>query len=220
MLAAVGSANMLSGVDATVATLAPFVNVNCTDDATPGLAPVTVPPAITTTTVVALAYVHDVASVPLLADAPTFALHTKPDMKFAPVTVIVLPTYADVGEIESTVGSPTTLKLLLLPKLSVSLGWYASNDILISQAAAAVPSRMTTVAVVLLTQVHADSDAVASNAVGATYALQAVLVLGKPVPVIVTVLVAYAEAGETPAMATLQLAVCSESASTAKYKSR
>jgi hypothetical protein len=89
-----------------------------------------------------------------------------------------------------------------------------------SQEAAWVPVRMTTVAVVLLTQVHADSDAVASEAVGATYALQAVLVLGKPVPVIVTVLVAYAEAGETPVIWTMQLAVCSESASTAKNKSR
>jgi hypothetical protein len=69
----------------------------------------------------ALAYVHDVATVPLLAGAPTFAAHTKPDMKFAPVTVMVLPAYADVGEIESAVGSPTTLKLLLVPKLAVSL---------------------------------------------------------------------------------------------------
>ena len=91
ILVAVGLTHMLSGVDGTVATLAPFVNVNCTDDATPGLAPVTVPPAITTTTVVALAYVHDVAPVPLLAGAPTFAVHTKPDMKFAPVTMMVLP---------------------------------------------------------------------------------------------------------------------------------
>ena len=123
ILVAVGLTNMLSGVDGTVATLAPFVNVNSTDDATPGLAPVTVPPAITTTTVVALAYVHDVAVVPLLACAPTFAAHTKPDMKFSPVTVMVLPAYADVGEIEPAVGSPTTLKLLLVPKLAVSSVW-------------------------------------------------------------------------------------------------
>ena len=59
-----------------------------------------------------------------------------------------------------------------------------------SQATVWVLASMTIIAVVLLIQVHADSDAVASEAVGATYALQAVLVLGKPAPVIVKVLVA------------------------------
>ena len=65
---------MLSGVDGTVATLAPFVNVNSTDDATPGLLLAVVLVPITTTTVVALAYVH-VAEVPPLGVAPTFAVH-------------------------------------------------------------------------------------------------------------------------------------------------
>ena len=74
MLAAVGSANMLSGVNGTVATLAPFVNVNSTDDAVPGLLLAVVLVPITTTTVVALAYVH-VAEVPLPGAAPTFAVH-------------------------------------------------------------------------------------------------------------------------------------------------
>ena len=74
MLVAVGIATMLSGVDGTVATLAPFVNVNSTDDATPGLLLAVVPVPITTTTVVALAYVH-VAEVPPLGVAPTLALH-------------------------------------------------------------------------------------------------------------------------------------------------
>ena len=74
MLVAVGPATMLSGVDGTVATLAPFVNVNSTDDATPGLLLAAVLVPITTTTVVALAYVH-VAEVPLLGVAPTLAVH-------------------------------------------------------------------------------------------------------------------------------------------------
>ena len=74
ILVAVGLTNMLSGVDGTVATLAPFVNVNSTDDATPGLLLAVVLVPITTTTVVALAYVH-VAEVPLLGVAPTLAVH-------------------------------------------------------------------------------------------------------------------------------------------------
>ena len=74
MLVAVGIAKMLSGNDGTVASLAPFVNVNSTDDAVPGLLLAVVPVPITTTTVVALAYVH-VAEVPPLGVAPTLALH-------------------------------------------------------------------------------------------------------------------------------------------------
>ena len=74
MFVAVGFENMFSVVPETVATLAPFVNVNSTDDGVPALLAV-VPLPITTTTVVALAYVHDVAKVPLLGVAPTFALH-------------------------------------------------------------------------------------------------------------------------------------------------
>ena len=66
---------MFSVVPATVATLAPFVNVNSTDDAVPGLLLAVVPLAITTTTAVALAYVHDVAKVPLLGVPPTFTPH-------------------------------------------------------------------------------------------------------------------------------------------------
>ena len=69
---------MLSGVDGTVATLAPFVNVNSTDDAVPGLLLAVVLVPITTTTVVALAYVH-VAEVPPLGVAPTFAVHLQHD---------------------------------------------------------------------------------------------------------------------------------------------
>ena len=101
---AVGLAMTVSGVLATVATLPPFVNVTCTDDAVPGRAaegvpaPITrvnevglvcvhaaavVPMAITTTTAVALAYVH-VAKVPLLGIAPTFAVHLQHDESTVP----------------------------------------------------------------------------------------------------------------------------------------
>ena len=82
---AVGSAVTVSGVPATVATLAPFVNVTSTDDAAAG-----VPAPITTTTVVALAYAH-AAEVPVLGVAPPFAVHENPEMKLVPVTVMVLP---------------------------------------------------------------------------------------------------------------------------------
>ena len=82
-----GSPVTVSGVLGTVATLAPFVKVRSTDDAA-----MLVPAAITTTTVVALAYVQDVAGVPALGIAPTLALQAKPEMKLVPVTVMVLPT--------------------------------------------------------------------------------------------------------------------------------
>ena len=78
---------MISDVPLTVATLTPFVNVTSTDDAA-----MLVPAPITTTTVVALAYVQDVAGVPALGVAPTLALQAKPEMKLVPVTVMVLPT--------------------------------------------------------------------------------------------------------------------------------
>ena len=78
---------MISDVPLTVATLTPFVNVTSTDDAA-----MLVPAPITTTTVVALAHVQDVAGVPALGVAPTLALQAKPEMKLVPVTVMVLPT--------------------------------------------------------------------------------------------------------------------------------
>ena len=76
---------MVSVVPETAAVTAPFVNVTSTDDAAMG-----VPAAITTTTVVAVAYVQDVAGVPELGVAPTLALQAKPEMKLVPVTVMVL----------------------------------------------------------------------------------------------------------------------------------
>jgi len=75
-----------SGVPETAAVLAPLVKVSSTDDA-----PVGVPAPITTTIVVALPNVHDVAAVPVEGVAPTLALQV-PAGKFVPVTVMVLPT--------------------------------------------------------------------------------------------------------------------------------
>ena len=83
---AVGAATTVSGVPATVADTAELVNVNSTDDAAMGVFA-----AITTVTVVALAYVQDAAAVPEPAVAPTLAEHAKPEMKLLPVTVMVLP---------------------------------------------------------------------------------------------------------------------------------
>jgi len=204
----------VSVVPATEALTPEFVNVTSTDDAAAG-----VPAPSTTTTVDALAYVH-VAEVPLLGVAPTFAVHTNPSMKLVPVTVTVLLAYADKGAIEAAVGLSVTLKFAWLPNVELSALAYGSKDILMSQplGVAAVPARTTTVAVVELTQVHADTDAVAMLAEGATYALQAVLASGKPVPANVIVLPAYAEAGSTPVRETAPLAVCNESASAAKNK--
>ncbi len=87
MEVAVGAATMVSVVPETAAVTAEFVNVTSTDDAA-----MLVPAPITTTTVVALAHVQDVAGVPALGVAPTLALQAKPEMKLVPVTVMVLPT--------------------------------------------------------------------------------------------------------------------------------
>ncbi len=87
MDAAVGAATTARVVPGTAVTLKPFVNVNCTDEAAMGvLAP------MTTTAVVAFATVQDAAAAPVLGAAPTLALHKKPGMKLAPITVMVLPT--------------------------------------------------------------------------------------------------------------------------------
>ncbi len=84
---AASPAKIVSGDPATVAETGGFVNVTSTDDAA-----MAVPAAITTTTVLALAYVQDAAGVPALGVAPTLALQAKPEMKLVPVTVMVLPT--------------------------------------------------------------------------------------------------------------------------------
>jgi hypothetical protein len=84
MEVAVGSAETVRGVPFTVATSS-FSNVSCTEDA-----PVGVPAPMTTVTVVALTYVHDVAAVPFAGAEPTFAMQSRPLMNPEPVTVIVL----------------------------------------------------------------------------------------------------------------------------------
>ena len=82
---AVGSPRTVSGVPVTAATLLPFVNVSCTDEA-----PVDVPDAMIMVTVVVLTHAGDAAKVlPLNGDTPTLAV--KPAMKFEPPTVMVLP---------------------------------------------------------------------------------------------------------------------------------
>ena len=86
MEAAVGAATIISGVPETAADTAEFMNVTSTDDAA-----MAVPAAITTTTVVALTHVHDVAGVPELGVAPTLTVHGSLG-KYEPVTVMVLPT--------------------------------------------------------------------------------------------------------------------------------
>ena len=74
MEAAVGAATTVSVVPATVATLAPLVNVTSTDDAAAG-----VPAPITITTCVSLEHEHDAAAV-LVAGTllPTLAVHANP----------------------------------------------------------------------------------------------------------------------------------------------
>ena len=86
MEAAVGAGTMVSGIPETAAVTPELVNVTSTDNAA-----MLVPAAITTTTLVALAYVQDVAGVPALGVAPTLALHASL-MKLVPLTVMVLPT--------------------------------------------------------------------------------------------------------------------------------
>ena len=102
MEAAVGAATTARVVPGTAVTIKPFVNVNCTDEAAVGvLAP------MTTTAVVAFATVQDAAATPVLGVAPTLALHKKPGMKLAPITVMVPPTYAEAGAMEAAVGAAT-----------------------------------------------------------------------------------------------------------------
>ena len=96
MEVAIGAATMVSVDPATVAEAPEFVNVTSTDEA-----PAVVPAPITTTTVVALVYMH-VAEMPALGGAPTLAVQAL--MKFVPVTVMVLPTYAEEGAMEFAEG--------------------------------------------------------------------------------------------------------------------
>ena len=110
--AAVALATNFNVVPDTAAETPEFVKVTCTDDAVPvGRAPEGVLDPITTTTSVPLEHEHDAAAVLVVGTLlPTRAVHAKPEMKLAPVTVIVLPTYADEGAIEAAVGLSVTSK--------------------------------------------------------------------------------------------------------------
>ncbi len=91
---------------------------------------------------------HDVAVVPAGGVAPILALHAKPEMKFVPVTVMVLPADAVVGDMEVAVGSTVTMSgvrgtvAVLAPLMKVS-----STD----DAKGGVPGPITTVTSVALT---------------------------------------------------------------------
>ena len=95
-----GIGETTKGVPETETETPPFVNVTHTDDEAAG-----VPAPTTTVNVVAVAYVHKAAT-PLLGPtvAPTLADQRGALMKFVPVTVTVLPTYAAVGATEAAVG--------------------------------------------------------------------------------------------------------------------
>ena len=99
----------VSVVPPTVAVLPPFVKVSCTDDAVDVVGAV---PATTMVTDVALTKVGEVANVPELAGLPTLAV--KPVlMKLVPVTVMVPPMCAKLGDMNAAVGSPVTVSVLL-----------------------------------------------------------------------------------------------------------
>ncbi len=175
---------IINGVRGTVAVLAPFVKVSCTDDAAAGV----VAP-ITTVTVVALTYVH-VATGPALAVAPTLAVQAKPAMKFVPVTVMVLPTYAAAGAMESAVGLAVTRSVVPVtattapPFVKVS----CTDD-----AAAGVVGPITTRTEIASINVH---DAAAMPVVaGAAPTLALQVPVGKFVPITVMVLPTYAARG-------------------------
>jgi hypothetical protein len=129
----------------TVALTPEFVNVTSTDDSATGV----VAP-ITTTTVVALAYVHDVASVVKLGP-PTFAVHANPEMKLVPVTVMVLLAYAEVGAMEVAVGAPTTVSVV--PPTVAATPEFV-NVTCTDDATTGVVAPITTTTVVALTYVH------------------------------------------------------------------
>ena len=141
MEAAVGLALTVRGVPETE-TDTPLANVTITDDATSN----GVPAPITTVNVVAVAYVHKAAT-PLLGPtvAPTLADQRGALMKFVPVTVTVLPTYAAVGATEAAVG----LALIVrgVPETETETPPFV-NVTHTDDEAAGVPAPITTVKVV------------------------------------------------------------------------
>ena len=180
---------MVSGFRGTVAVTAPFVNDRNTVDAVAALG---VPAPITTSTSVAVLMVQDAALVPetALADAPTLAVHTNPvAMKLVPVTVMVLPTYADVGDTAVAVGR-SNISSGVPVTVAVPLCTVISTD----DATLGVLAPTTTTAELALATLQ---DAAAMPELG-TAPIFALHVGGplKPVPVIVIVLPTYAARGE------------------------
>jgi hypothetical protein len=132
----------------TAAETPEFVNVTCTDDAVPGRAAEGVPDPITTTTSVPLEHEHDAAAVLVVGTLlPTTAVHAKPEMKFVPVTVMVLPTYADKGAIEVAVGAATMVSVV---PATVTATPEFVNVTSTDDAPAGVPAPITTTTVVSL----------------------------------------------------------------------
>ena len=136
-----GIGETTKGVPETETETPPFVNVTHTDDEAAG-----VPAPITTVNVVAVAYVHKAAT-PLLGPtvAPTLA-DQSPVMKFVPVTVTVLPTYAAVGATEAAVGLALTASVFPVTETETP----PNVTIAVAVASAGVPAAMTTLAAVAL----------------------------------------------------------------------
>jgi len=212
--AAMAVATNLRVVPDTTAETPEFVNVTCTDDAVPGRALEGVPDPITTTTCVPLEHEHEKVAVLVVGTLlPTLAVHTNPSMKLAPVTVMVLPTYADAGAIEVAVGAATMISVV--PATVAETPEFV-NVTSTDDAPAAVPAPITTTTVVALAYVHVAE--VPELGVAPTLAEQALM---KFVPVTVMVLPMYAEEGAmelaeglkitpdaTPTDATVSASVC------------
>ena len=139
--AAVGLALTARGVPVTETETPPFENVTHTDDEAAG-----VPAPTTTVNVVAVAYVHEAAT-PSLGPtvAPTLADQRGALMKFVPVTVTVLPTYAAVGATEAAVGLALTARGV--PETETETPPFV-NVTHTDDEAAGVPAPTTTVNVV------------------------------------------------------------------------
>ena len=161
---AASPAKMVHGVPTTVADRPEFVNVTSTEDA-----PKRVFAAITMTTAVAVAHVHDVVAVPELGVAPTFAVHAKPAMKFEPVTVMVLLRKADTGAIKLTVGAATMVSGV---PATVAERPEFVNVTSTDEAAIGVSAEITTIIAVAVAHVH-DVAAVPELGVAPTLAVHA-----------------------------------------------
>ena len=150
------------------------------------------PVPITTTTVFAVAYVHDVTATVL-----TVAVHTNPAMKLAPVTVMVLLAYADKGAIESAVAFAT--KFNVVPDTAAETPEFVNvtctdDAVPPGRAAEGVLDPITTTTSVPLEHEHEKAAVLMIGTLLPTTAVHAEPFI-KLVPVTVMVLLAYAEVG-------------------------